>query len=253
MEYIKPLFYSFLHPTSSTTLQSFVPKSAARRSMSAAGSSLKSSLTSQMSFGFFCFAKSILSGAVWAGIWLHRKNVGYISLLAPSPESLLLKATVGCPPSPLLHQKDRMSIKCRFSLWPPRLYVKHHKLRVSQISSCPKAKSSLRNTGLDIGCSLLSSVPRCYGLGSMSSASSSSVNKHVRRLLLCLYRSAGHKCERPIGTVFQLPSPDTIYSRDEEKKRSVGGYPVWFGLARGPHALGSRGYRRKEATRQGSD
>jgi hypothetical protein len=47
-----------------------------------------------------------------------------------------------------------------------------------------------------------------------------------------------------IGTVFQLPSPDAIYSRDEEKK-TVDGYPVWFGLARGPHALGSRG----EATR----
>jgi len=38
-------------------------------------------------------------------------------------------------------------------------------------------------------------------------------------------------CDRSIGTVFQLPSPDAINSRDEEKKRRVGGYPafVWFG------------------------
>jgi hypothetical protein len=47
-------------------------------------------------------------------------------------------------------------------------------------------------------------------------------------------------CERLIGTVFQLPSPDAIYSRDEEKK-SMCGYPALFGFARGPRALGSRG------------
>jgi hypothetical protein len=56
--------------------------------------------------------------------------------------------------------------------------------------------------------------------------------------------SCGGKCERLIGTVFQLPSPDAIYSRDEEKK-SMCGYPALFGLARGSHALSSRG----EATR----
>jgi hypothetical protein len=27
------------------------------------------------------------------------------------------------------------------------------------------------------------------------------------------------ECERSVGTVFQLPSPDAIYSRDEEKER----------------------------------
>jgi hypothetical protein len=27
------------------------------------------------------------------------------------------------------------------------------------------------------------------------------------------------RCERSVGTVFQLPNPDAIYSRDEEKKR----------------------------------
>jgi hypothetical protein len=26
-------------------------------------------------------------------------------------------------------------------------------------------------------------------------------------------------CERSVGTVFQLPNPDAIYSRDEEKER----------------------------------
>jgi hypothetical protein len=51
--------------------------------------------------------------------------------------------------------------------------------------------------------------------------------------------------ERLIGTVFQLLSPDAIYSRDEEKK-SVGGYPALPGSAHGLHPLGSRG----EATRQ---
>jgi hypothetical protein len=27
------------------------------------------------------------------------------------------------------------------------------------------------------------------------------------------------KCKRSVGTVFQLPSPDAIYSRDKEKER----------------------------------
>jgi hypothetical protein len=30
-------------------------------------------------------------------------------------------------------------------------------------------------------------------------------------------------CERSVGTVFQLPRPDAIYSRDEEKNGNVGG------------------------------
>jgi hypothetical protein len=32
-------------------------------------------------------------------------------------------------------------------------------------------------------------------------------------------------CERSVGTVFQLPSPDVIYSRDEEKNSNLGGLP----------------------------
>jgi hypothetical protein len=38
-------------------------------------------------------------------------------------------------------------------------------------------------------------------------------------------------CEHCVGTVFHLPSPDAAYRRDEEKKRSVGGYPALFRLA----------------------
>jgi hypothetical protein len=33
--------------------------------------------------------------------------------------------------------------------------------------------------------------------------------------------------------IFQQPSSDAIYNRDEEKKRSVGDYPAFFGLAAG--------------------
>jgi hypothetical protein len=29
----------------------------------------------------------------------------------------------------------------------------------------------------------------------------------------------GCRCERSVGTVFQLPNPDAIYSRDEGKER----------------------------------
>jgi hypothetical protein len=29
-------------------------------------------------------------------------------------------------------------------------------------------------------------------------------------------------CEQSVSTVFQLPNPDAIYSRDEEKERKVG-------------------------------
>jgi hypothetical protein len=36
-------------------------------------------------------------------------------------------------------------------------------------------------------------------------------------------------CERSVGTVFQLPSPDAIYSRDEEKNDNVGGLPDCLG------------------------
>jgi hypothetical protein len=36
-------------------------------------------------------------------------------------------------------------------------------------------------------------------------------------------------CERSVGTVFQLPSPDAIYSRDEEKNGNVGGLPDCLG------------------------
>jgi hypothetical protein len=39
--------------------------------------------------------------------------------------------------------------------------------------------------------------------------------------------------ERLIGTVFQLPSPDSIYSRDEEIQKSVCSYPALAGLAHG--------------------
>jgi hypothetical protein len=34
---------------------------------------------------------------------------------------------------------------------------------------------------------------------------------------------SSHYYERSVGTVFQLPSPDAIYSRDEEKNGNVGG------------------------------
>jgi hypothetical protein len=39
----------------------------------------------------------------------------------------------------------------------------------------------------------------------------------------------GEWCERSVGTVFQLPNPDAIYRRDEEKKRDVGGYCACWG------------------------
>ena len=55
--------------------------------------------------------------------------------------------------------------------------------------------------------------------------------------------------ERFVGTVFQLPNPDAIYSRDEGKERKLGGHPALFGLAHGPRAAGGRSDRRKEATR----
>ena len=59
----------------------------------------------------------------------------------------------------------------------------------------------------------------------------------------------GPACERSVGTVFQLPNPYAIYSRDEEEKRKVGGHPALIGLTHGPQAAGGRSDRRKEATR----
>jgi hypothetical protein len=46
-------------------------------------------------------------------------------------------------------------------------------------------------------------------------------------------------CERSVGTVFQLPSPDAIYSRDEEKERKVGRH-LMFVFAHGPRAAEAR-------------
>jgi hypothetical protein len=46
-------------------------------------------------------------------------------------------------------------------------------------------------------------------------------------------------CERSVGTVFQLPSPDVIYSRDEEKNSNLGGLPGCLG-SHGPHAARER-------------
>jgi hypothetical protein len=43
-------------------------------------------------------------------------------------------------------------------------------------------------------------------------------------------------CERSVGTVFQLPSPDAIYSRDEEKNGNMGGLPDCLG-SRTAHVL----------------
>jgi hypothetical protein len=50
---------------------------------------------------------------------------------------------------------------------------------------------------------------------------------------------AGSFCERSVGTVFQLPSPDAIYSRDEEKERKVGRH-LMFVFAHGPRAAEAR-------------
>jgi hypothetical protein len=47
------------------------------------------------------------------------------------------------------------------------------------------------------------------------------------------------ECERSVGTVFQLPNPDAIYSRDEEKERKVGRH-LMFVFAHGPRAAEAR-------------
>jgi hypothetical protein len=49
----------------------------------------------------------------------------------------------------------------------------------------------------------------------------------------------GSACERSVGTVFQLPNPDAIYSRDEEKERKVGRH-LMFVFAHGPRAAEAR-------------
>jgi hypothetical protein len=49
----------------------------------------------------------------------------------------------------------------------------------------------------------------------------------------------GRACERSVGTVFQLPNPDAIYSRDEEKERKVGRH-LMFVFAHGPRAAEAR-------------
>jgi hypothetical protein len=48
-----------------------------------------------------------------------------------------------------------------------------------------------------------------------------------------------NRFERSVGTVFQLPNPDAIYSRDEEKVRKVGRY-LMFVFAHGPLAAEAR-------------
>ncbi|KAF1348216.1 hypothetical protein EJ07DRAFT_160200 [Lizonia empirigonia] len=50
-------------------------------------------------------------------------------------------------------------------------------------------------------------------------------------------------------TEFQLPSPDAIYSRDEEKKRRVGGHPAFVWVGARPTCCCGKSDRGKEATR----
>jgi hypothetical protein len=47
--------------------------------------------------------------------------------------------------------------------------------------------------------------------------------------------SFGDLCERPVGTVFQLPNPDAIYSRGEGKERRWLPSHVVCVLARSTH------------------
>ena len=47
-------------------------------------------------------------------------------------------------------------------------------------------------------------------------------------------------CERSAGTVFQLPSPDAIYSQDKEKVKELGYQPMLFVFAHGPRAAEAR-------------
>jgi hypothetical protein len=50
----------------------------------------------------------------------------------------------------------------------------------------------------------------------------------------------GFICERSVGTVFQLPSPDAIYSQDKEKRGKVGRHPMMFVFAHGPRVAEAR-------------
>jgi hypothetical protein len=52
-------------------------------------------------------------------------------------------------------------------------------------------------------------------------------------------RRGRNECERSVGTVFQLPDPDAIYSRDKEKERKVGRH-LMFVFAHGPRAAEAR-------------
>jgi hypothetical protein len=49
----------------------------------------------------------------------------------------------------------------------------------------------------------------------------------------------GNHCERSVGTIIQLPNPDAIYSRDEEKERKVERH-LMFVFAHGPRAAEAR-------------
>jgi hypothetical protein len=68
---------------------------------------------------------------------------------------------------------------------------------------------------------------------------------HAQRIELAATKAIS--CERSVGTVFQLPNPDVIYSRDKEKERKVGRHPIMFVFAHGPRAAEASG--QKEATR----
>ncbi|KAF1935740.1 hypothetical protein EJ02DRAFT_516256 [Clathrospora elynae] len=74
-------------------------------------------------------------------------------------------------------------------------------------------------------------------------------NSETGALLPLTFATYPPMCERTLGTVFQLPSPDAIYNQDKEKERRMGGYPVLFEWAHGPRAAGGRSERLKEATR----
>jgi hypothetical protein len=47
-------------------------------------------------------------------------------------------------------------------------------------------------------------------------------------------------CERSVGTVFQLPNPDAIYSQDEEKEKKAGRHLVLFVFVHNPRAAEAR-------------
>jgi hypothetical protein len=52
-----------------------------------------------------------------------------------------------------------------------------------------------------------------------------------------------HFGERSVGTVFQLPSSDTIYSREEEKDSNFGGLPDCLGLRTAHMLLGKEWWK----------